>query len=69
MPNRLRRERLTRTAFTGARFLDGEHPARGPVTLVVNGPRFEKISESPRAADGAERTINLAAAASCPGWS
>jgi imidazolonepropionase-like amidohydrolase len=58
---------MTRTAFTGARFLDGEHPARGPVTVVVNGPRIEKISESPRAAEGAERTINLAGRSIMPG--
>jgi imidazolonepropionase-like amidohydrolase len=58
---------MTRIAFTGVQFLDGEHPARGPVTIVVNGPRIEKISDHPRAADGVERKINVAGRTIMPG--
>jgi imidazolonepropionase-like amidohydrolase len=58
---------MTRIAFISAHFLDGEHPARGPVTVVVNGQRIEKISDNPRAADGVERKINVAGRTIMPG--
>jgi imidazolonepropionase-like amidohydrolase len=58
---------MTRIAFTGAQFLDGAHPARGPVTIVIDGNRIAKISDNPRAADGVERKIDVAGRTIMPG--
>ena len=58
---------MTRIAFAGAQLLDGDHPARGPVTVVINGQRIERISDDPRAIDGVERKINVAGRTLMPG--
>lgn len=40
---------MTRTVFTNARLLDGDNPARGGMTIVVEGDRIRSVVEGPHA--------------------
>ena len=56
-----------RIVFTGARLLDGEHPAREGATVVVEGRRIAAVAAGPVEARPGDRVVPLAGRTLMPG--
>lgn len=51
---------MTRTIFTAANLLDGEHPAKPDSTVVVDEGRIVSVDTGPAAAEPGDRVVELA---------
>ncbi len=58
---------MSRIGLTNANLLDGDHPAFGGASLIVDGDRIESVSTSPLDPGSVERLIDLGGRTLMPG--